>query len=51
MLGLESAGKTSILNKLKLIEVVSALICMGFHIETGIHEKVTFILWDIGDQT
>ena len=51
MLGLESAGKTSILNKLKLIEVVSALICVGFHIETGIHEKVTFISWDIGDQT
>ena len=51
MLGLESAGKTSILNKLKLIEAISALICVGFHMETGIHEKVTFISWDIGDQT
>ena len=51
MLGLESACKTSILNKLKLIEVVSAFICVGFHIGAGIHGKVIFISWDIGDQT
>ena len=50
MLGLDSAGKTTILYKLKLGEVVSTTPTIGFNVETAEFKKVQFKVWDIGGQ-
>jgi ADP-ribosylation factor 1/2 len=48
MVGLEAAGKTTILNKLKLGEiVVSTIPTIGFKIETVEYLHVTFTVWDL----
>ena len=51
LLGLDNAGKTSILYKLKLKENVLTIPTIGFNVET-VHpvEGVTFTVWDIGGQ-
>ena len=50
MLGLDAAGKTTILYKLKLGEVVSSVPTNGFNVETVEFEKVKFTVWDVGGQ-
>ncbi len=51
MLGLDSAGKTTILYKLKLNETVSSIPTIGFNVETVSPVKnVTFTVWDVGGQ-
>lgn len=50
MLGLDAAGKTTILYKLKLGEVVSSVPTIGFNVETVEFEKVKFTVWDVGGQ-
>lgn len=51
MLGLDSAGKTTILYKLKLNETVSSIPTIGFNVETVTPVKgVTFTVWDVGGQ-
>jgi len=51
MLGLDAAGKTTILYKLKLDETVSTIPTIGFNVETVKHSKsVSFTVWDIGGQ-
>ncbi|XP_033735364.1 ADP-ribosylation factor-like [Pecten maximus] len=51
MLGLDNAGKTTILYKLKLNEVVSSIPTLGFNVETVTPCKgVTFTVWDVGGQ-
>lgn len=51
MLGLDAAGKTTILYKLKLDETVSTIPTIGFNVETVKHsKKVSFTVWDIGGQ-
>ena len=42
MLGLDAAGKTTILYKMKLGEVVSSVPTIGFNVETVEFEKVKF---------
>lgn len=51
MLGLDSAGKTTILYRLKLHTTVSSIPTIGFNVETVTPVKnVTFTVWDVGGQ-
>ena len=51
MLGLDAAGKTTVLYKLKLNEVVSTIPTIGFNVETVQPVKnVSFTVWDVGGQ-
>jgi GTPase SAR1 family protein len=48
MLGLDQAGKTTILYKLKLGEVISSVPTIGFNVETLEYKNIKFMVWDIG---
>merc|ERR1719240_690290 len=50
MVGLDSAGKTTILYKLKLGEVVTTIPTIGFNVETVEYKNISFNVWDIGCQ-
>jgi small GTP-binding protein len=50
MLGLDAAGKTTILYKLKVGEVVTTMPTIGFNVETVEYRNVTFQVWDVGGQ-
>jgi small GTP-binding protein len=50
MLGLDAAGKTTILYKFKVGEVVTTIPTIGFNVETVEYKKVTFQVWDVGGQ-
>ena len=50
MLGLDAAGKTTILFKLKLGEVVQSIPTIGFNVETVEFKKTKFKVWDVGGQ-
>jgi len=50
MLGLDAAGKTTILYKLKLDQGVSTIPTVGFNVETVTFKKVKFNVWDVGGQ-
>ncbi|KAI6661897.1 hypothetical protein LOD99_9668 [Oopsacas minuta] len=51
MLGLDAAGKTTILYKYKLSEQVTTVPTIGFNVETVSPVKnVSFTVWDIGGQ-
>ena len=51
MLGLDAAGKTTVLYKLKLNETVSTIPTIGFNVETVSPVKnVSFTVWDVGGQ-
>eukprot|EP01103_Thecamoeba_quadrilineata_P000535 TRINITY_DN10464_c0_g1_i1.p1 TRINITY_DN10464_c0_g1~~TRINITY_DN10464_c0_g1_i1.p1 ORF type:complete len:177 (+),score=28.81 TRINITY_DN10464_c0_g1_i1:63-593(+) len=50
MVGLDAAGKTTILYKLKLGEVVTTIPTIGFNVETVQYKKINFTVWDIGGQ-
>merc|ERR1711871_1452950 len=50
MVGLDAAGKTTILYKLKLGEVVSTIPTIGFNVETVAYKNVHFTVWDVGGQ-
>ncbi|KJH41495.1 ADP-ribosylation factor family protein [Dictyocaulus viviparus] len=48
--GLDNAGKTTVLYKLKLGEVVSTIPTIGFNLETVEYRNVAFTVWDVGGQ-
>ena len=48
MLGLDAAGKTSIVYKLKLGEFISSVPTIGFNVETIDYKGLKFGIWDIG---
>ena len=51
MLGLDAAGKTTILYKLKLNETVSTIPTIGFNVETVKPcNGLEFTVWDVGGQ-
>jgi ADP-ribosylation factor 1/2 len=50
MVGLDAAGKTTILYKLKLDENVTTIPTIGFNVETVQYKKITFTMWDVGGQ-
>ncbi|XP_067869273.1 ADP-ribosylation factor 3-like [Heterodontus francisci] len=50
MVGLDAAGKTTILYKLKLGEIVTTIPTIGFNVETVEHNNISFTVWDVGGQ-
>ena len=51
MLGLDAAGKTTILYKLKLGEVqTNTLPTIGFNVETVEYKNINMTVWDVGGQ-
>mmetsp|Transcript_71103 Transcript_71103/g.125710 ORF Transcript_71103/g.125710 Transcript_71103/m.125710 type:complete len:181 (+) Transcript_71103:69-611(+) len=50
MVGLDAAGKTTVLYKLKLGEVVTTIPTIGFNVETVEYKNISFTVWDIGGQ-
>src|SRR5688572_18942125 len=50
MLGLDAAGKTTILYKLKLGEIVTTIPTIGFNVETVEYKNISFTVWDVGGQ-
>merc|ERR1711869_24727 len=43
-------GKTTVLYKLKLGEVVTTLPTIGFNVETVEYKNIKFTVWDVGGQ-
>ena len=48
MVGLDAAGKTTILYKMKLGEVVNTIPTIGFNVETVEYKNISFNVWDVG---
>lgn len=51
MVGLDAAGKTTLLYRLKLAEVVATIPTIGFNVETVEYKNISFTVWDVGGQT
>ena len=51
ILGLDGAGKTTILYKLQLGEVVKTKPTIGFNVETLQYKNISINMWDLGGQT
>ena len=51
MVGLDGAGKTTVLYKLKLGEVVTTIPTIGFNVETVEYKNISFTVWDVGGQS
>ncbi len=50
MVGLDAAGKTTILYQLKMGETVKTIPTIGFNVETLEYKGLNFIVWDVGGQ-
>ncbi|KIW03586.1 ADP-ribosylation factor 6 [Verruconis gallopava] len=50
MLGLDAAGKTTILYNLKLESDVTTIPTVGFNVETVTYKNTKFNVWDVGGQ-
>eukprot|EP00475_Leptophrys_vorax_P041514 TRINITY_DN78276_c0_g1_i1.p1 TRINITY_DN78276_c0_g1~~TRINITY_DN78276_c0_g1_i1.p1 ORF type:complete len:201 (-),score=39.06 TRINITY_DN78276_c0_g1_i1:19-621(-) len=50
MVGLDSAGKSTILYQLKIGHVVQTVPTIGFNVETVNYKNINFTVWDIGGQ-
>eukprot|EP01103_Thecamoeba_quadrilineata_P019480 TRINITY_DN7909_c0_g1_i1.p1 TRINITY_DN7909_c0_g1~~TRINITY_DN7909_c0_g1_i1.p1 ORF type:complete len:180 (-),score=30.76 TRINITY_DN7909_c0_g1_i1:97-636(-) len=50
MLGLDNAGKTTILYQLKMGEVVQTTPTIGFNVESVKRKNIEFSVWDVGGQ-
>ena len=48
LLGLDAAGKTTILYKLKLGEILPTVPTIGFNVETIKYKNINFTMWDVG---
>ncbi|KAG6914308.1 hypothetical protein DXG01_001155 [Tephrocybe rancida] len=48
--GLDAAGKTTILYKLKLGEIVTTIPTLGFNVENVEYKNISFNVWDVGGQ-
>lgn len=48
--GLDAAGKSTIIYKLKLGETVSTIPTIGFNVETIKYKSVEMTMWDVGGQ-
>nr|XP_054761506.1 ADP-ribosylation factor-like protein 1 [Lytechinus pictus] len=51
ILGLDGAGKTTILYRLQVGEVVTTIPTIGFNVETVTYNNLKFQVWDLGGQT
>lgn len=50
IVGLDGAGKTTILYKLKVGEVVNTIPTIGFNVENVKYKNIDFNVWDVGGQ-
>lgn len=50
MLGLDAAGKTTVLYQLKMGEVVKTIPTIGFNVEIIDYKGLSFTMWDVGGQ-
>ena len=50
LFGLDAAGKTTILYKLKLGEIVTTIPTIGFNVEQVDYKNISFTVWDVGGQ-
>ena len=50
MLGLDAAGKTTIMYKLKLNELVTTIPTVGFNVEEITFHNLIMTVWDVGGQ-
>ena len=50
MIGLDAAGKTSVLYKLKLNELVTTIPTIGFNVEHVQYRSLDMTIWDVGGQ-
>lgn len=50
MVGLDAAGKTTILYQLKMDEQVKTIPTIGFNVETLDYKGLNFTVWDVGGQ-
>jgi small GTP-binding protein len=50
MLGLDNSGKTTILYKLKIADVLTTIPTIGFNIEEIRYKKLCMKVWDVGGQ-
>lgn len=51
ILGLDNAGKTTILYRLQVDEPVTTVPTIGFNVETLRYKNIKFQVWDLGGQT
>ncbi|TNV70724.1 hypothetical protein FGO68_gene1264 [Halteria grandinella] len=51
IIGLDNAGKTTILYRLHLDEIVPTVPTVGFNVETVTYKNLKFQVWDLGGQT
>eukprot|EP00043_Microstomoeca_roanoka_P001157 m.31183 g.31183 ORF g.31183 m.31183 type:complete len:183 (-) comp10674_c0_seq1:217-765(-) len=51
MVGLDAAGKTTILYKMKLGEVITTIPTIGFNVESVQYKSLNMTVWDVGGQT
>ena len=51
ILGLDNAGKTTILYRLHCGEVIQTIPTIGFNLETVTYKNIKFNVWDLGGQT
>merc|ERR1712225_194666 len=50
MVGLDAAGKTTLLYRLKHAETVRTIPTIGFNVETVTYKNISFNVWDVGGQ-
>lgn len=50
MVGLDAAGKTTILYKLKLGDLITTIPTIGFNVERVSYKNIDFTVWDVGGQ-
>lgn len=50
MLGLDAAGKTTVLYKLQLGDALQTIPTIGFNVETVKYKNINFTTWDVGGQ-
>lgn len=50
LVGLDGAGKTTMLYQLRLGETVTTIPTIGFNVETVVYKNISFTMWDIGGQ-
>ena len=50
ILGLDGAGKTTILYRLQVAEVVTTIPTIGFNVETVQYKNLKFQVWDLGNE-
>ena len=50
MLGLDAAGKTTVLYQLKMGETVKTIPTIGFNVESLDYKGLNFTVWDVGGQ-